>query len=36
MAVTSIPQLVAYAENAGYAASRGLITAGPSLLIWGK
>ena len=35
MAGTSVPQLVAYAESVGYAATRGLSTAGPSLLSWG-
>jgi MFS superfamily sulfate permease-like transporter len=35
MAATSVPQLIAYAETAGYAGSRGLTTAGPTLLAWG-
>ena len=35
MAATSIPQLIAYAESAGYASYRGLSTAGPPLLAWG-
>lgn len=35
MAATSIPQLIAYAETAGYAGYRGLATAGPPLLVWG-
>lgn len=35
MAATSVPQLVAYAETAGYASYRGLSTAGPSLIAWG-
>ena len=35
MAATSVPQLIAYAETAGYAGYRGLSTAGPPLLIWG-
>ena len=35
MAATSVPQLIAYAETAGYAGYRGLATAGPPLLVWG-
>ena len=35
MAATSVPQLIAYAETAGYAGYRGLATAGPPLFIWG-
>ena len=35
MAATSVPQLIAYAETAGYAGYRGLATAGPPLLAWG-
>jgi MFS superfamily sulfate permease-like transporter len=35
MAATSVPQLIAYAETAGYAGYRGLATAGPPLLTWG-
>lgn len=35
MAATSVPQLIAYAETAGYAGYRGLATAGPGLLAWG-
>jgi len=35
LAATSVPQLIAYAEMAGYESSRGLRTAGPSLLMWG-
>jgi MFS superfamily sulfate permease-like transporter len=35
MAATSVPQLIAYAETAGYSGSRGLSTAGPPLLAWG-
>jgi MFS superfamily sulfate permease-like transporter len=35
MAATSIPQLLAYAETAGYAGYRGLSTAGLPLLAWG-
>mmetsp|Transcript_41889 Transcript_41889/g.77563 ORF Transcript_41889/g.77563 Transcript_41889/m.77563 type:complete len:237 (-) Transcript_41889:293-1003(-) len=35
MAMTSVPQLIAYAETAGYASYRGLQTAGPSLVAWG-
>lgn len=35
MAATSVPQLIAYAETAGYASYRGLSTAGPPLLAWG-
>ena len=35
MAATSVPQLIAYAETAGYAGYRGLSTAGPPLLAWG-
>lgn len=35
MAATSIPQLLAYAETAGYAGHRGLSTAGWPLLAWG-
>lgn len=35
MAMTSVPQLVAYAETTGYASYRGLTTAGPSLFAWG-
>ena len=35
MAATSVPQLIAYAETAGYGGSRGLSTAGPPLLAWG-
>ncbi len=35
MAATSVPQLIAYAEAAGYGGSRGLSTAGPPLLAWG-
>jgi len=31
MAMTSVPQLIAYAELVGYASHRGLTTAGPSL-----
>ncbi|KAL3805754.1 hypothetical protein ACHAW5_001429 [Stephanodiscus triporus] len=35
MAATSVPQLIAYAETAGYAGHRGLSTAGMPLLAWG-
>ena len=35
MAATSVPQLIAYAETAGYAGYRGLTTAGPPLAAWG-
>ncbi|KAL3823507.1 hypothetical protein ACHAXA_010829 [Cyclostephanos tholiformis] len=35
MAVTSIPQLIAYAETVGYAGHIGLSTSGPPLLAWG-
>ena len=35
MAATSVPQLIAYAETAGYAGYKGLATAGPPLLVWG-
>lgn len=35
MAATSVPQLIAYAETAGYAGYHGLASAGPPLLAWG-
>lgn len=35
MATTSIPQLLAYSETAGFAGYRGLATAGPPLVAWG-
>jgi len=35
MAATSVPQLIAYAETAGYAGHHGLSSAGPPLLAWG-
>lgn len=35
MAMTSVPQLIAYAETVGYASFRGLSTAGPSLFAYG-
>ena len=35
MALTSIPQLIAYAEIVGYNGSRGLQTSGLPLLVWG-
>ena len=35
MASTSVPQLIAYAEIAGYSGVRGLQTSGPPLLVWG-
>lgn len=35
MAATSVPQLIAYAETAGYSGYHGLASAGPPLLAWG-
>jgi MFS superfamily sulfate permease-like transporter len=35
MAATSVPQLIAYAETAGFKGYRGLSTAGPPLAVFG-